>query len=79
MNMIASSHIWKKLFSYARALCKKCNADEKTKSKVNIGQDCVVPINIHTPHGRDLSYDPPLLWIFQNWPHDITDIFGIDH
>ena len=31
---------------------------------------CVVLENIHTPppHGRDLPYDPPPLWIFQNWP-----------
>ena len=31
---------------------------------------CVVPENIHTPppsHRRDLPYDPPSLWIFQNF------------
>jgi len=32
----------------------------------------VVPENIHTPHGRDLPYDPPPLWIFQNRPQKFT-------
>ena len=34
---------------------------------------CVVPENIHTPppHGRDLPYDPPPLWIFQNCPSNL--------
>ena len=36
---------------------------------------CVVPENIHTPppppHGRDLPYAPPPLWIFQNCPSNL--------
>ena len=24
------------------------------------------------PHRRDLPYDPPTLWIFQNWPANFT-------
>ena len=38
---------------------------------------CVVLENIHAPprpHGRDLSNDPPPLWIFQNRPPKFTPL-----